>query len=185
MSYALCSWPEISPDVIMAAVPTPQQLLDWGDQPPVGAIFSLTAGRGLMMVGEGGATGEGGGAGPSGSGFLQSVGVVERAAHSGVAAATCGGGRAGGTRGGLRRIGLQRFDPAEPAVWGVGAGLRRHQGRQARTHGVALGARMRGCAHLRDVAGASPATPPLSRFSAVATARWRRARVAAPPPVLY
>ena len=70
------------------------------------------AGRGLMMVGEGGATGEGGGASPSGSGFLQSVGVVGRAAHSGVAAATCGGGRAGGTCGGLRRIELQRFDPS-------------------------------------------------------------------------
>ena len=93
----------------------------------------------MMMVGEGGATGEGGGASPSGSGFLQSVGVVGRAAHSGVAAATCGGGRAGGTCGGLRRIELQRFDPAEPAVWGVGAGLRRQQGRQARTHGGSFG----------------------------------------------
>ena len=31
MSYALCAWPEVSADDIMAAVPTPQQLLDWGD----------------------------------------------------------------------------------------------------------------------------------------------------------
>eukprot|EP01043_Picozoa_sp_COSAG02_P008837 COSAG02_NODE_290_length_25531_cov_75.132392_5_plen_99_part_00 len=31
MSYALCSWPEISPEKVMPTVPTPQQLLDWGD----------------------------------------------------------------------------------------------------------------------------------------------------------
>ena len=82
-----------------------------------------------MLVEEGGADGEAGGGSPSSSAKLQLVGALRRGKCSGAAAATGWEGRIGGARGRLGRIGLLRFDPAEPAVWGVGVGLSRRQGR--------------------------------------------------------
>ena len=83
------------------------------------------AGLGVMLVEEGGADGEAGGGSPSSSAKLQLVGVLGRGKCSGAAAATGREGRIGGARGRLGRIGLLRFDPAEPAVGGVGVGLSR------------------------------------------------------------
>ena len=86
-----------------------------------------------MLVEEGApADGEAGGDSPSSSAKLQLVGVLGRGKCSGAAAATGWEGTIGGARGRLGRIGLLRFDPAEPAAGGVGVGLSRHSGRQAR-----------------------------------------------------
>ena len=84
------------------------------------------AGLGVMLVEEGGADGEAGGGSPSSSAKLQLVGALRRGKCSGAAAATGWEGRIDGARGRLGRIGLLRFDSAEPAVWGVGVGLSRH-----------------------------------------------------------
>ena len=78
-----------------------------------------------MLVEEGGADGEAGGDSACSSAELQLVGVLRRGKCSGAAAATGWEGTIGGARGRLGRIGLLRFDPAEPAVRGVGAGLSR------------------------------------------------------------
>ena len=78
-----------------------------------------------MLVEEGGADGEAGGDRPSSSAKLKLVSVLGRGKCSGVAAATGWEGLIGGARGRLERIGLLRFDPAEPAVWGVRVGLSR------------------------------------------------------------
>ena len=83
------------------------------------------AGLGVMLVEEGGADGEAGGDSPSSSAKLQLVGVLRRGKCSGAAAATGWEGTIGGARGRLGRIGLLRFDPAEPAVGGVRVGLSR------------------------------------------------------------
>ena len=83
------------------------------------------AGLGVMLVEEGGADGEAGGDSPSSSAKLQLVGALRRGKCSGAAAATGWEGRIDGARGRLGRIGLLRFDSAEPAVWGVGVGLSR------------------------------------------------------------
>ena len=80
---------------------------------------------GGLLVGEGGADGQGGGDSACSSAKLQLVGVLRRRKCSGAAAAAGREGRIGGARGRLRRIGLLRFDPAEPAVWGVRVGLSR------------------------------------------------------------
>ena len=82
-----------------------------------------------MLVEEGGDDGEVGGDSPSSSAKLQLVDALRRGKCSGAAAATGWEGTIGGARGRLGRIGLLRFDPAEPAVWGVGVGLSRRQGR--------------------------------------------------------
>ena len=86
-------------------------------------------GMGGLLVGEGGADGEAGGDSACSSAGLQLVGVLRRGKCSGAAAATGWEGTIGGARGRLGRIGLLRFDSAEPAVWGVGVGLSRRQGR--------------------------------------------------------
>ena len=78
-----------------------------------------------MLVEEGGADGEVGGDSPSSSAKLQLVGVPRWRKCSGAAAEAGREGRIGGARGRLRRIGLLRFDPAEPAVRGVRVGLSR------------------------------------------------------------
>ena len=88
-------------------------------------MLQKAAGLGVMLVEEGGADGEAGGDSPSSSAKLQLVGVLRRRKCSGAAAATGWEGRIGGARGRLRRIGLLRFDPAEPAVGGVRVGLSR------------------------------------------------------------
>ena len=83
------------------------------------------AGLGVMLVEEGGADGEAGGDSPSSSAKLQLVSVLGRGKCSGAAAATGREGTIGGARGRLGRIGLLRFDPAEPAAGGVRVGLSR------------------------------------------------------------
>ena len=83
------------------------------------------AGLGVMLVEEGGADGEAGGDSPSSLAKLQLVGVLGRGKCSGAAAATGWEGTIGGARGRLGRIGLLRFDPAEPAAGGVRVGLSR------------------------------------------------------------
>ena len=80
---------------------------------------------GGLLVGEGGADGEVGGDSPSSSAKLQLVGALRRGKCSGAAAATGWEGRIDGARGRLGRIGLLRFDPAEPAAGGVRVGLSR------------------------------------------------------------
>ena len=80
---------------------------------------------GGLLVGEGGADGEAGGDSACNSLELQLVGVLRRRKCSGAAAEAGREGRIGGARGRLRRIGLLRFDPAEPAVGGVRVGLSR------------------------------------------------------------
>ena len=77
-------------------------------------MLQKAAGLGVMLVEEGGADGEAGGDSPSSSAKLQLVGVLRRRKCSGAAAATGWEGRIGGARGRLGRIGLLRFDPAEP-----------------------------------------------------------------------
>ena len=77
------------------------------------------------MVGEGRSDGEGRGDSACSSAKLQLVGVLRRGKCSGAAAATAWEGRIGGARGRRGRIGLLRFDPAEPAVRGVRVGLSR------------------------------------------------------------
>ena len=78
-----------------------------------------------LLVGEGGADGEAGGDSACSSAKLQLVGVLRRGKCSGAAAATGREGTIGGARGRLGRIGLLRFDPAEPVAGGVRVGLSR------------------------------------------------------------
>ena len=74
------------------------------------AAARLAPGLREMMVEEGGADEEGGGSSPSGSGFLQQIGML-RPGACGRAASTHGGGRIGGTCGHrLCRCGMLRFD---------------------------------------------------------------------------
>ena len=68
-----------------------------------------------MLVEEGGADGEAGGDSPSSSAKLQLIGALRRGV-CGAAAATGWEGRIDGARGRLGRIGLLRFDSAEPTV---------------------------------------------------------------------